>query len=135
MEDRRPDPKTATVLLRSGLMFLAHAVAGLFLLAALVMAVPTFLGVFEQLEAELPAITQSMIWLSIYAVDYWYLMGLLLIVFDGAALLILNSLPRNTLWLADVWFAFVLLAVIALLSLVSVSMAAPLARGTMMLTG
>ena len=126
----KQEPPRKTSLARSlawtAWMLLAHFLAVVVLIVALVRMVPEFLRLFEQFDAPVPTITQLAIGLSHVVVQYWYLLVPLVLVVDAAILFGLRLLPGKAKGLSTVWAVLVLVAVILLLGFIILSVVLPL---------
>ena len=107
-------------------MLLAHFLAGVVLLVALVRMVPEFLRLFEEFDAQLPTMTQLVILLSQAVASYWYLLVPLGLVIDAAVLFGLRLLPGRARGLSTAWAVLVLVAAILFLGFIVFSVALPL---------
>ena len=107
-------------------MFLAHFVALIVLVVVLGWAVPHFVRMYEEFDAELPVLTEWVFRLSNFVVVWWHLILPFGAGVDGAILLGLSLLPDKAKWLGTLWAVLVLLAAILLLGLIIVAVSMPL---------
>ena len=107
-------------------MLLAHLIAGVVLILALVRMVPEFVRLLEDFDAPVPALTEVVIGLSQVVAQYWYLLVPLVFVVDAAVLLGLRLLPGKAKGLSTSWAVLVLVVAIVLLGLVILAVAMPL---------
>ena len=126
----KQEPPRKTSLARSlawtAWMLLAHFLAAVALIVALVRTVPQFLKLFEDFDAAMPTMTELVIRLSHVVVQYWYLLVPLVLVVDAAVLLGLRLLPGKAKGLSTVWAVLVLVAAILLLGFIVLAVALPL---------
>ena len=107
-------------------MLLTHFVAAMVLLAVLLAVVPRIVVIFEDLDAELPAMTVLVINLSRVVPGYWYLALPLGLAVDAALLFGLSRLPAEARWLGTLWASLVWMAALLLLGLIVVAVFLPL---------
>ena len=126
----KQDPPRETSLGRSlawtAWMLLAHFLAVVVLIVALVRMVPEFLKLLEEFDAAMPTMTQWVFHLSHVVVQYWYLLVPLGVVIDAAVLFGLRLLPGKARGLSTVWAVVVLVAAILLLGFIILAVALPL---------
>ena len=97
---------------RTAGMLAVHCVVGCGILALMLFVVPRFVVILQDFDAELPAMTQWVISLSMFVVTYWWLLigpafGVDAAVFGGLMLL-----PAESRWATVAWFLAVLVAMI-----------------------
>jgi type II secretory pathway component PulF len=107
-------------------MLLAHFLAVVVLIVALVRMVPEFLRLFKEFDADMPTMTQLVIRLSGIVVQYWYLLVPLVLVVDAAVLFGLRLLPGKAKGLSTAWAVLVLVTAILLLGFIILSLVLPL---------
>ena len=107
-------------------MWLTHVFVGLLLFVVLVFLVPIFVNHFEEIDADLPAATELLIWLSSMLVNYWGLILPFFAIIDAAILFGLSQTPPKLRWLRSLWFNAIMLATIILLSFWMANVALPL---------
>ncbi len=107
-------------------MWLTHAFAGVLLFVVLVFIVPIFENHFDEIDADLPTATITLLNLSNILVNFWYLILPVLAIIDAAILFGLSQAPPKLRWLRSMWFNAIMLATIILLSLWMVNLAMPL---------
>ncbi len=126
----KQEPPRKTSLARSlawtAWMLLAHLVAVVVLIVALVRMVPEFLELFKEFDAAVPTMTELAIGLSHAVVQYWYLLVPLVLFVDAAILLGLRLLPGKAKGLSTVWAVLVLVAAILLLGFIILAVVLPL---------
>ena len=82
-------PSIFSRLLRIAAILLAHSLALIFVLIALVKIVPVYSIIFEQQDVALPVVTQRIVMFSEFCVGFWFLMLPFAMVVDAAIVLIL----------------------------------------------
>jgi type II secretory pathway component PulF len=107
-------------------MWLTHVFAGVLLFGVLVFIVPIFENHFDEIDAELPAATITLLDLSNTLVNFWYLILPDLAIVDAAILFGLSQVPPKLRWLRSMWFNAIMLATIILFSFWMVNVAMPL---------
>jgi hypothetical protein len=107
-------------------MLLAHFLAAVVVIVALVRMVPEFLRLFQEFDADVPAMTRWVVLLSHVVVQYWYLLVPLVLVIDAAILFGLRLLPGKARGLSTAWAVLVLVAAILLLGFIILALALPL---------
>lgn len=92
------------------------------LIVFFVSIVPYYIELFDRFELDLPAMTESIIRMSLSVSNYWYLLVLAMIVIDGPIAIGVCYLPSAWRWLAWGWFAGYLLLAILLLMYASMGL-------------
>ena len=128
MNDDSP-ARILKALLGTAAMLAAHAVAGLVVLAVLSRVVPIYVKLYEGWENELPQMTQWLLGISHFMVQYWLCLFLGFLILDGAILLGCDLLLPRHRWLKTCWHTAVLLAVILFLGFAALALGMPLYRG------
>ena len=125
-EEPMNDADPLKAVFRAAGMFVVHCVAGCVILAMMLFVVPHFVVILQDFDAELPAMTQWVISLSMFVVSYWYLTIGPAVGVDAAVLVGLSLLPSGSRWAVGVWFAVVLIAMILFAGFVAVALFLPM---------
>ena len=108
-------PSIFSRLLRIAAILLAHSLALIFVLIALVKIVPVYSIIFEQQDVALPVVTQRIVMFSEFCVGFWFLMLPFAMVVDAAIVLILAFAASKKGWLLSAYSHLCLLAASAVL--------------------
>jgi hypothetical protein len=100
----------------TGFRLTGHFIALVVLASLLIVIAPRVLVIYDDYDLELPGPTLLLLDMSTALVDYWYLFGLVALLFDGIILFALSRLPANARWLGGAWSGGFLLGVILFLS-------------------
>jgi len=110
----------------AGAILLAHFVAMVFVVLEFAWLAPAIQVLFEELDVELPKITQQVLVLSHLFCWYWYLILFATVVLDAGILVVLAVAAPRQRWPAAVYSHLFLLLTIVLLYWINLALCLPL---------
>lgn len=127
----QPRITSGTILIRlliSAIAWGIHAVVTFVLWLILVKLLPIFQHDVDQWQLEIPQNSELVLVWSKYAIKYWFLGRLALILIDGPISIAVCYLPNRLVWVTWIWFVSYLLFAIFILTFVLVSVVIPYAE-------
>jgi type II secretory pathway component PulF len=104
----------------------AHFLTQFLVLLVLCKVVPIYTVLFARIDAELPPMTQLLILVSHRMISYWPLVLFLLMVVDGAIIVLLRWTNVTRLWLLPLWCNLWYLGVILFLVYITAALSVPI---------
>jgi type II secretory pathway component PulF len=103
-----------------------HFVTLILTIVVLRTIVPIYIKLFEDYDVELPVVTQQLIHLSWFVVDYWYLIVFLGMIGDTAVVTLLSVAASKRQWLLSAYSHLWLVAAILFFFGTSVALGLPI---------